>query len=121
MSIPVPLDRLADAITHRGASALLITVDGDGRPRVAGVAPTAVGAVLHVGAGRRSCANAAARPLVTLVWPALPAAVDGHEHLASHHLVVDATVTSVSDGTAVLAPSHAVLHRVPDQAGATAG
>jgi hypothetical protein len=49
---------------------LLLSVDDSGRPRAAVAAVTWDAAVASVHVGHRSLANAQARPLVTLLWPA---------------------------------------------------
>jgi hypothetical protein len=49
---------------------MLLTADEDGRPRASAVSVEWDGEVATVRAGRRSVANAAVRPLVSLLWPA---------------------------------------------------
>lgn len=103
MSVPVPIDRLR-AETARFGSAFLLTVTDDARPHAVAVAPEWSGDHLVVSAGRTSRKNAAARPEVTLLWPA-PAP-------GEFSLIVDASAT-VDDGaeTVSLAADRAVLHR----------
>jgi len=102
VSIVVPADQLADAVARYGF-AYLVTVGDDGRPHVVAVSPepTADGLLLD-DLGRRTRANATARPEVTLVWP--PGTVEAFS------LIVDGVATPSGD-TVVVAPSRAVLHR----------
>ena len=82
MSIPVDLERLAEALADFGAG-YLVTVGGDGRAKVVTVEPTVVGAEVRLPASRGSAANLAANPAATLVFP--PAELHGYT------LLVDGT------------------------------
>lgn len=108
MSIPVPLAELAEAMGRYGF-AYLLTADG-GRPHAVAVTPVIDGEDLVTSAGRRTCAHASAQPEVALVWP--PTEAGGYS------LIVDGTA-SVSGEQVRIRPSHAVLHRPADHAGAT--
>lgn len=102
MSIPVELDRLAEALTDFGAGYLL-TASADGRVKVLTVDPTVRdGAVLVSGPSRGSAANIAVNPQVTLVFP--PAQPKGFS------LIVDGVAEAAGDDFRVR-PSAAVLHR----------
>jgi len=106
MSIPVPLERLRAAIDDRGGSAYVLTVSDDGRPHAVHAPIRWDGDVLAVEVGRRSAANATARPVVSLLYPVR---TDG-----DYSLIVDGTATVVShaDGRRLLVtPTFAVLHR----------
>jgi hypothetical protein len=110
MSIPVPLDELARTLHRYPLSYLLTVSDGD---RVHAVAASAVVEHdrLRVGPlGRRTLANAAERPAVTLLWP--PVEPDGYS------LIVDGAA-EMSDGGVLVSPTRAVLHRAA-ATGATA-
>lgn len=72
MSVEVELDRLLEVSAGFGTTPMLLTTDADGRPRASAVSVTWDGAVATVRAGHRSVANAADRPLVSLLWPAPP-------------------------------------------------
>jgi hypothetical protein len=96
VSEAVELDQLLEVAGRFGTTPMLLTTDADGRPRAAAVtlewdddtdapgadapgadAPGADAAaggarIAHVRAGNRSLTNAAARPLVALLWPAPP-------------------------------------------------
>ena len=87
MSEKVELSRLLSIAQDLGTTPMLLSVDGDGRPRAAAVAVTWTDDTARVRAGRRTVANAAARPLVSLLWPAPPG-----QRFA---LLVDGTVTAV--------------------------
>ena len=72
MSVRVELEKLLEVAAGFGTVPLLLTVDDDGRPRAAAVSVGWDGVRARVRAGRKSVANAAARPLVSLLWPAPP-------------------------------------------------
>ena len=108
MSMSVALEGLRDEIDRQGPVAFFLSVGSDGRPHsvqlpVTWVEPGQL--VVHPGDG--TVANAAARPLVSLLWP--PTQSGGYS------LIVDATVvaTSGSGGanSVTVAPTKAVLHR----------
>lgn len=106
MSIPVPLDRLRAALEERGGNAYVLTVSDDGRPHVVHSALRWDGDALAADVGKRSAANAAARPSVSLLYPLRS---DG-----DYSLIVDGTAAVVSrdDGRRLLiTPTKAVLHR----------
>ena len=106
MSVPVPVERLRAAIAERGSSAYVLTVSDDGRPHAVHASVTWVGDGLAVDVGRRSAANATARPSVSLLFPVR---ADG-----DYSLIVDGTaaVASSDDGHRLfVTPTKAVLHR----------
>jgi hypothetical protein len=70
MSLRVELERLLEVAGGFGTVPMLLTVDADGRPRASAVTVSWDGVHAMVSAGRRSLANAAERPLVSLLWPA---------------------------------------------------
>jgi hypothetical protein len=113
MSIPVPLAELTQTIARYSIVYLLTVSEGD---RVHAVAADASvdGDRLRVPTlGRRSLANCAARPSVTLLWP--PVDEGGYS------LIVDGAAEAADDGVLVR-PSRAVLHRsgaAADPAGPT--
>jgi len=117
MSIPVTLDRLRAAIEERGVSAYLLTVAEDGRPHAVHVAVRWDGEQLAADVGKRTAANVAIRPGVSLLYPV--------RSPDDYSLIVDGTATLASaDPLRVLiAPSKAILHRpaaAPDPAAACA-
>lgn len=105
MSIPVPLERLRAALAERGDDAYLLTVSDDGRPHAVYGPVRWEGDVLTLPVGRRSAANATARPSVALLYPARAA--------GDYSLIVDGTAAvSGGDGQRLLVtPIAAVLHR----------
>ncbi len=113
MSIPVPMDELRAAIETRGGSAYLLTVSDDQRPHAVHAAVGWDDRLLATTVGKRSTANAAARPAVSLLYPAR---VDG-----DYTLIVDGSA-AVDDAApdqrrVLITPTRAVLHRpaaVPD-------
>lgn len=115
MSIAVPLEGLKAALAERPESAYLLTVSDDGRPHAVHVAVRWDGDRLVAEVGRRSAANAVARPSVSLVYP-LRTPDD-------YSLIVDGTAAVAgNDGRTVLvSPTTAVMHRpaaVPNPDGA---
>ncbi|HMJ78224.1 MAG TPA: pyridoxamine 5'-phosphate oxidase family protein [Iamia sp.] len=106
MSIAVELDDLPAKVATRTGQAYLVTIR-DERPHVVSVAPdpSADGTIV-VGAGRRTTANIAAHPEVTLLWPT-------DEGDPKHSLLVDGTAAPSADGdTLLITPTSAILHRV---------
>jgi hypothetical protein len=106
MSIRVPLDGLRAATEERGGSAYLLTVADDTRPHAVHTPVRWMGDVLVADVGKRTAANAAARPAVSLLYPVR---ADG-----DYSLIVDGTaaVAAQEDGQRLLiTPTKAVLHR----------
>jgi hypothetical protein len=102
VSIAVPTDDLAATVARFGFAHLL-TVGDDGRPHVTAASPVVTGSGIVVGdLGRRTRANVAARPVVTLVWPPSTA--------TEHSLIVDGSATRSGEAL-VVTPTRAVLHR----------
>ncbi len=114
MSIPVPLEGLRAAVEERGESAYVLTVSDDARPHAVHGPVRWEGDVLVADVGKRSAANAAARPAVSLLYAVR---ADG-----DYSLIVDGTavVASRQDGQCLrITPTKAVLHRpaaAPDPA-----
>lgn len=107
MSVKVDLDELGQHV-QRHPFAYLLTVGEDLRAHAVAVQPTLEdGGLLVTGLGRRTSANLAARPDVSLVWPP-------HEP-GGYSLIVDGRAT-VIDETARVEPGRAVLHRPADHA-----
>ena len=104
MSIPVDLGALGAEISKFDAGALLVTTSADGPPHVSSVLVTFDGDELEMGVGRKTRANAAAHPPVTLVWPAGAG--------ADYCLIVDATARAGPDERLLARPTSAVLHRL---------
>ncbi|MDX2166708.1 MAG: pyridoxamine 5'-phosphate oxidase family protein [Deltaproteobacteria bacterium] len=113
MTIPVPLDGLRRALAERGTSgAYLLTVSDDARPHAVHVPLVWQGDTLAAEVGRRTAANATARPSVSLLFP-LRTPDD-------YSLIIDGRA-SVADGAGgsrlLVTPLKAVLHRpaaIPD-------
>lgn len=102
MSTEVDLSELADRVADY-RFAYLMTVGDEGRVHAVAVTPTVQDATLLIaGPGRRTLANAQARPDVSMVWP--PAEIDGYS------LIVDGAAGTHPAGLA-LTPTRAVLHR----------
>lgn len=97
----MPPRELADTLRRYG-SGYLITVGADGKSHVVAVAPVLTGDRLRVtDLGRRTRANLADNPSVTLLWPPVEP--------GAHSLIVDGTGTV--DGGLIVTPTRAVLHR----------
>jgi hypothetical protein len=110
VSIPVALDELRAALAERPSAAYLLTVSDDGRPHAVHVAVAWDGDRLAAAVGRRTAANAAARPAaVALVFPVRTP--------DDYSLIVDGIATAAhADANAptprvVVRPTKAVLHR----------
>ncbi len=108
MTIPVELAGLQERIEEFGPRGYLLTVGPDGRPHSVGVGVRWVDNLLATAPGNATLANAAARPLVALLWP--PFAPGGYS------LIVDAEVVTAigagqGDNLVTLRPTKAVLHR----------
>ena len=102
MSLAVALDELREQVARFGSSPYLLTVSDDGRPHATAVTVALDGEVFRLDVGRRSAANAAARPDVTLLWPPVD-----EERFS---LIVDGDASV--DGQAVtITPAKAILHR----------
>ncbi len=102
MSIPVDVADLARALGDFGAGYLLST-SSDGRVKAVTIEPVVVDGVLLVsGPGRGSCANVAAQPSVTALFPPLEP--------RGFTLLVDGTAVVVGEDVR-LTPTSAVLHR----------
>ncbi len=112
MSVRVDIDRLDESIADFGNAAFALTTSDDHRPHVTHVAVELTSGELVCSVGRRSGANAEARPGVSLLWPP-------HE-AGGYSLIVDgtATVEPLDEGNRLhIEPTAAVLHRpvpVPD-------
>src|SRR5262249_23039441 len=106
MSIPVPADRLRAAIEERPPRAYVLTVSDDRRPHAVHRSVRWEGDLLAAEVGRRSAANATARPSVSLLFPVRS---DG-----DYSLIVDGMATIAPDGDGLrmlVTPTRAVLHR----------
>jgi hypothetical protein len=109
MSQPVNLDALRDRIAEYGGSAFLITVNEHGTPHVVSVALRYRGEHLSGSVGRRTKANLARNPALTLLWPPGPD--------PAFSMIVDAMLVSVDtdgSGPIVVEPRSAILHRVAE-------
>ena len=112
MSVPVPLQCLRAAIEERGASGYLLTVCDDASPHAVHALVRWEGDEIVADAGKRSAANAAARPSVSLLFAA--------RDPGDYSLIVDGTAAVASDEgrhRVRVTPARAVLHRpavVPD-------
>lgn len=102
MSVTVELERLRQEVTRFGSSPYLLTVSDDGRPHATVVRVTWAGNALGAGVGRRSAANVAERPDVSLLWP--PVDEEGFS------LIVDGRA-SVDGERVTVQPERAILHR----------
>jgi hypothetical protein len=102
MSITVMVQHLAETLT-RYRFAYLLTVGDDTRAHVVAVTTTLANDTLLVtDLGRKTRANLAAHPLVTLVWPPVD--------LSDYSLIVDG-VGSLRDDELAVVLTRAVLHR----------
>ena len=102
MSVRVELSDVAAQIERFGAAAFLLTVGDDGRPHPASVGVTVHHGALRTPAGRRTRANAEARPDVTLLWAG---PLDGFALLVDGRASFDGETITVS-------PTSAILHKL---------
>lgn len=110
MSIPVALEELRAALAERPSSAYLLTVSDDGRPHAVHVALAWDGDRLAADVGRRTAANAAARPTaVSLVFPVRTP--DDFSLIVDGSAQVAAAVADGGDRRVLVSPTKAVLHR----------
>lgn len=110
MSVPVPIETLRRTLEERGPVAFLLTVSDDARPHAVQCPVRWDGDRLALDVGKRSAANAAARPGVSLLYPARAA--------GDYSLIVDGTA-AVAEQSVLITPTKAVLHRpaaAPDPA-----
>lgn len=109
MTIPVELSALGERVDEYGPVAFLATVDEVSRSHLVAVGVRFEAGTLVLRAGKRTRAYAAARPAVTLLWPAPPN--------CAYSLIVDGTA-QVRDadepgGLVAVVPSGAILHALP--------
>lgn len=102
-----PFTSLRVEAERLGTVPYLLTSGADGRPHAIAVSVTWEEGTLSVNAGHKSLANAAARPLVSMMWPA--------PNAASYGLFVDG-VCDVRATQVVITPTRAVLHRAGEAA-----
>jgi hypothetical protein len=106
VSTPVPLEGLRAAIEARGSSAYLLTVSDDGRPHAVHVSVTWDDDQLVADVGKRSAANSAARPAVSLLYSVRTP--------DDYSLIVDgiaARIVRNETHRVRITPTKAVLHR----------
>jgi hypothetical protein len=106
MSIPVALEKLRAEVDRFGVTPYLLTVGDDGRPHSVSVAIEWCGDALVATAGKRTLANAAARPLVSLLWA--PIEPGGYSLIADGEARVRG---AGEEARVVVRPTRGVLHR----------
>ena len=102
------LGELRAAIADTDRAPFLLTVSEDGRPHCVAVRFGWHDGELELPVGNSTLANAKARPLVSLVWPA--------KDPNGYSLIVDGDVTHTSgtgsgDNVVRVQPTRAILHR----------
>ena len=102
MSIPVALDELREIALQQAPFAYLLTVTDGSSAHAVAVTVSIGDGVVTCEAGKGSCANASARPNVSLLWP--PGSP------GDYSLIVDGDA-SVDGSTVRVAPTRAVRHR----------
>jgi hypothetical protein len=108
VSIEVELEALQEQTAALRRAPYFLTVGDDGRPHSVEIDWRWGDDELELSVGNRTLANARARPLVSLVWPA--------EELGGYSLIVDAEVVHThgeggGDNLVRVRPTRAVLHR----------
>jgi len=103
MSIRVELDALRSAAAAQAPFAYLLTVSDDSSAHAVAITPN-IGddGSVTCEAGNRSCANARARPNVSLLWPPAEA--------GDYSLIADGRA-SVEGSAVRIVPERAVRHR----------
>jgi hypothetical protein len=106
MSIRVELGELRAVAAGQAPFAYLLTVSDDAGAHAVAITPRIGEGSITCEAGNRSCANARARPNVSLLWPPSQA--------GDYSLIVDGRA-SVDGATVQIVPERAVRHRpAPD-------
>lgn len=102
MSIRVELHELRDVAAHQAPFAYLLTVSDDLRAHAVAITPRIDTDSIACEAGNRTCANALARPAVSLLWP--PTEPGDYSLIVDGHAVVEGA-------TVQIVPERAVRHR----------
>jgi hypothetical protein len=106
MSVPVSLEKLRAEVARYGATPFLLSVSDDARPHSVSVAVAWDGDALVTNPGKRTRANVASRPLLSLLWAPIEP--------GGYALIVDAEGSLRGEGDAarvLVRPTRAVLHR----------
>ena len=107
MSVPVPVEELADAVARYGPVAYLLTTGDDMRPHATHVVVEVDGGTIRCGIGRRTARNAAERSAISLLW--------SPNEEGDYSLIVDGDIevtgTPGEDAAGVITVTHAILHR----------
>jgi hypothetical protein len=109
MSTSVDLASLAETVAGYGTAYVLTTTDD--RVRAVAVDPVLVDGVFQLTWSKRTAANIAANPVVTLLFPPLEP--------RGYSLIVDGSAEDTGDALHV-SPTAAVLHRPMSHAGSDA-
>jgi hypothetical protein len=102
MSIRVELDELRSVAADQAPFAYLLTVSDDQTAHAVAITPDIGDGSITCDAGNRSCANATARPNVSLLWP--PARPGDYSLIVDGHAAVDGSTVQIT-------PERAVRHR----------
>ena len=102
MSIKVELADVQAVAAQQMGFAYLLTVTDKETPHLVAITPVFGTGEITCDAGKTSCANAVARPAVSLLWPPTVA--------SDYSLIVDGNAT-VEGSTIRIAPTRAVRHR----------
>jgi hypothetical protein len=102
VSIKVELSEVRAVAAEQMGFAYLLTVTDKQTPHLVATTPVFGAGEITCDAGKTSCANATARPAVSLLWPPADA--------ADYSLIVDGNA-SVDGSTVRIAPTRAVRHR----------
>ncbi len=102
MSVPVDIADLAERLAEYGRTPYLVTTGDDLRPHTTHVVVALVDSTLLCESGRKTAANAAARPLVACLWA--PAAPGGYSLIVDGEAIVDGSTIRIR-------PTKAILHR----------
>lgn len=106
MSVPVAIDELEARLAEYGRTPFLVTTGDDLRPHTTHVVVALHDGRLVCGAGRKTAANAAARPLVALLFA--PVEPGGYSLIVDGEAVVE---TDADGPRLVVTPTKGILHR----------
>jgi hypothetical protein len=102
MSIKVEIDDVRAVADQQAPFAYFLTVTDDAGAHLVAIRPSFGDGVITLEAGKTSCANAIARPNVSLLWP--PATCDDYSLIVDGQASVDGSVVTID-------PTRAVRHR----------
>lgn len=108
MSVPVPVEELAETVARYGYATMLLTVNSEPRSHATNVIVTVDGATVTCGVGRKTTRNLVEHPLVSFMWS--PIEEGGYTLIADGEAIVEPAGDD-EGGTATITITKAILHR----------